>query len=85
MLKNAKEIKLFFSKSAILREVRNKPQVAASLPTHIVDEIDKHAKGLEVSRGEYLGLIAKEWFARECPPVTEEEKRLRVMKTKRAS
>ena len=77
-----------FSKTfCVVPNVRNKPQVAASLPSHVVDEIDKHAKALEVSRGEYLGLIAKEWFARECPPVTAEEKTLRDRSTpaKRAS
>lgn len=54
-----------------------KPQVKATLPEHVVNDMDKHAKALGVTRGEYLALIAKKWFADGSPAISEEETRVR--------
>lgn len=57
--------------------VIRKPQTKATLPEHVTEEIDKHAKALEVTRGEYLARIAIWWFAQQCPPVSEHEAEVR--------
>ncbi|MFT3869857.1 MAG: hypothetical protein QM715_15515 [Nibricoccus sp.] len=57
--------------------VRSKPQIAASLPKHIAEEIQRFSTALDITKGEYLALIARKWYADNCPPVSDEEKRLR--------
>jgi hypothetical protein len=77
MHKNSQIASAFFAHLCGSHYVRKKPQIAASLPSHVAEEIEKHGLALELSKGEYLALIAKDWFARGCPPVTPEEKTLR--------
>lgn len=52
-------------------------QVNAKLPVHIINKLAEHGTYLEVSKSEYLALIARKWFADGCPPVTPEEDALR--------
>jgi hypothetical protein len=54
-----------------------KPQVRATLPDAVLAEVDKHAKALGSSRGEYLGSIAKWWFAKGSPATSEFEEKVR--------
>ncbi len=66
-----------------MTRVERKPQIKASLPSHVAAEIEKCGKTLEVTKGEYLGLIARWWFAQGCPPVTPEEDQIRKSHAKR--
>lgn len=77
MHKNSQNASAFFNFLCGFFAVRKKPQIAASLPSHVAEEVERYGKALELSKGEYLALIAKDWFARGCPPVTAEEKALR--------
>jgi hypothetical protein len=54
-----------------------KPQVKATLPDHILSEMDKCAKHIEITRSEYLANIAKWWYSQGCPPVNEHEAEFR--------
>jgi hypothetical protein len=54
-------------------------QVNAKLPAHIINKLVEHGTYLEVSKSEYLALIARKWFADGCPPVTDEEEALRLI------
>ncbi|MFH1499495.1 MAG: hypothetical protein ABII82_16925 [Verrucomicrobiota bacterium] len=64
-----------------------KKKIGASLPEHITDKIEFYANALSTTPTEYLAQIAKDWFARGCPPVSPEEARLREAKgnTRRAA
>lgn len=53
-----------------------KPTITATLPDHIVEEIERHAKALQISKAEYLALLAKWWYGQGSPAVTEDEARL---------
>lgn len=54
-------------------------QVNAKLPAHIINKLAEHGTYLEVSKSEYLALIARKWFADGCPAVTPEEEALRTV------
>jgi hypothetical protein len=60
--------------------MRKKPQIAASLPTYILEEVESRCELLEISKGEYMAAIAAKWYADGCPPVTPQEARLRTEK-----
>ena len=63
-----------------------KKKIGASLPEHITEKIEFYAKNLGTTPTEYLAQIAKDWFAKGCPPVSAEEVALRNQKApKKAS
>jgi hypothetical protein len=57
--------------------MKRKAQIVATLPDHVVEAILHHAKPMDLTKSEYLALIAKKWFADQCPPVTPEETAIR--------
>jgi hypothetical protein len=57
--------------------VAEKRRYTVSLPEHIAEEVERFAKPLGSNPSEYISLVAREWFARGCPPVTPEEDQLR--------
>ncbi|HVT73805.1 MAG TPA: hypothetical protein VHD61_11760 [Lacunisphaera sp.] len=48
-----------------------------SLPGHVADAVEKHAKRISAAPTEYAGHIIKWWFGQGCPPVTPDESELR--------
>ena len=57
--------------------MKRKAQIVATLPDHVVDAIIHYAKQLDLTKSEYLALIAKKWFADGCPAISAEETALR--------
>lgn len=57
-----------------------KKKIGASLPEHVTEKIELFAKALDTTPTEYLAQIAKDWFARGCPPVSAEEEAVRNTK-----
>jgi hypothetical protein len=53
-----------------------KPQISATLPGHVHDEIAKRAKLLGDSKSNYLSAIASWWYGQGCPKVRSDEQNL---------
>jgi hypothetical protein len=53
-----------------------KPQISATLPAHVHDEIARRAKTLGDSKSNYLSAIASWWFGQGCPKVRSDEQNL---------
>jgi hypothetical protein len=53
-----------------------KPQISATLPAHVHDEIARRASLLGDSKSNYLSAIASWWFGQGCPKVRSDEKNL---------
>lgn len=57
--------------------MKTKARISATLPDYVVAEIEKHGIACELTKSEYLTLIARKWYADGCPPVSPDEARLR--------
>jgi hypothetical protein len=53
-----------------------KPQISATLPAHVHDEIARRASLLGDSKSNYLSAIASWWFGQGCPKVRSDEQNL---------
>jgi hypothetical protein len=53
-----------------------KPQISATLPAHVHDEIARRAGLLGDSKSNYLSAIASWWFGQGCPKVRSDEQNL---------
>lgn len=60
-------------------QMKRKTQIVATLPDYVVEAIMHHAKTMDLTKSEYLALIAKKWFADRCQPVTPEELAVRQL------
>ena len=58
-----------------------KQRFNVSLPSHVSDAVEKHAKGIGAAPTEYAGDIIRWWFGQGCPAVTHDEEQLRRSKT----
>lgn len=54
-----------------------RPQISATLPAHVFEEIARRAKALGKSESAYLSHVASWWFEQGCPSVTAEDAELR--------
>ena len=54
-----------------------KRRYTVSLPDHVADAVEAHAKPLGSTPTEYAGDIVRWWFGQGCPPVTPDETELR--------
>ena len=54
-----------------------KRRYTVSLPDHVADAVEVHAKPLGATPTEYAGDIVRWWFGQGCPPVTADEQALR--------
>lgn len=54
-----------------------KRRYTVSLPDHVADAVERHAKPLSATPTEYAGDIIRWWFGQGCPPVTPDETHLR--------
>lgn len=59
--------------------MKRKAQIAATLPEYVTEAIVHYGRQLELTKSEYLALIAKKWFADGCPPISAEEQALRSL------
>lgn len=50
-----------------------KRRYTITLPDHVADAVEAHAKHLGASPTEYAGDVLRWWFGRGCPPVTHDE------------
>lgn len=57
-----------------------KRRFTVSLPDHVTDAIEKHARTLGASPTEYAGDVLRWWFGQGCPPVRPDEEQLRSAK-----
>lgn len=57
-----------------------KRRYTVSLPDHVADEVEAHAKPLGSTPTEYAGDIVRWWFGQGCPAVTHDEAALRRIK-----
>jgi len=54
-----------------------KRRFTVSVPGHVADAIEQHAKLVSATPTEYAADILRFWFGRGCPPLSEEEEVLR--------
>ena len=55
----------------------DKRRYTVSLPDHVADAVEKHARPLGSTPTEYAGDIVRWWYGQGCPPVTPDENELR--------
>lgn len=55
-----------------------------SLAEHIAEKLETYSEPLSSTPTEYAALIIRKWYADGCPPVTEEEARLRAERSPKA-
>jgi hypothetical protein len=54
-----------------------KQRYTVSVPDHISDELEKHAKGVKATPTEYATDVLKWWYGLGCPPVRPDEVELK--------
>jgi hypothetical protein len=65
----------------LLLSMADKRRYTVSLPDHVTDAVEKHAKPLGATPTEYAADIIKWWFGQGCPAVTPDEAQLRKTAT----
>ena len=64
----------------ILFSMGKKPQISATIPSHVNDAITRRADLLGDSKSNYLSAIASWWFGQGAPPVRPDEEQLSALK-----
>lgn len=59
--------------------MKDKRRYTITLPDHVADAVEHHARGLTATPTEYAADVIRWWFGQECPPLTSEEAVLRSM------
>jgi hypothetical protein len=62
----------------------DKRRYTVTLPDHVADAVEAHAKPLGATPTEYAGDVLRWWFGEGCPPVTPDEVELRKNKLPRS-
>ena len=62
-----------------------KPQIHATLPDHVREEVERRSKAVGLSRAEYLTDIARWWYGEGAPAVSKDEARLMAQKSHHSS
>ncbi len=58
----------------------DKRRYTVTLPDHVADAVDTHAKPLGATPTEYAADVLRWWFGQGCPPVSHDEIALRAQK-----
>jgi len=79
---------LFYLSSAdccsLLLSMADKRRYTVTLPDHVADAVEAHAKPLGATPTEYAGDVLRWWFGEGCPPVTPDDLTLRKKKLEEA-
>lgn len=59
----------------------DKRRYTVSLPDHVADAVEKHARPIGSTPTEYAADVIRWWFGQGCPAVTHDEAELRKTKT----
>ncbi len=59
---------------------KDRANLTANVPVSLIREIDARAAAVNLNRSAYTALILKRWKEEGCPPVTEADRALQLLK-----
>jgi hypothetical protein len=57
---------------------KNKTLVSVSIPNEWREEIDRRATALSMSRAAYVTMILEQWWAKDCPAISEPDRLMQI-------
>lgn len=67
-------------KERVGRIGKERANLTANVPVSLIQEIDARAEAVNLNRSAYTALILKKWKEEGCPPVTEADRALQLLK-----